>query len=403
MRKQKIYRPASSIGVQRNNDPQLQSGPSKWNDQEYHDRIDKVERLRQAEMLPMKSAEDLALSSKKWLFKNWIETGQLTLIAGLPNVGKTTLSCALAAAVSRRNTHTLYPGLSATGDGLIIFVCQEDDIQSSLKARLYAAGADMSKIRIISNEFGEHGESPFSINSQRDQLRLRGYSESINQNIGMIVLDPVYQAIEGDFNNDYKARMAYVQLTRLAKQLSCAIVGICHAIKSPRGKDPLARVAGPQALRQVPRSIILLSEIMGQPTENGGTHVMLHAKNIEGNMNDGYEYCLRSFCISENSTQSETTIFDITKDIIGRPYEIIELADAMPEKSNENKTDIAIRFLFDILKNGEILKNEIIERALAAGIKEGTLLLAKAKLEIVTRKGKGDGKSLWCLPKTDIG
>lgn len=395
------YRPPSRIGVQLNNDLLIPGDKIRWGNPEYCERLDKADRLREAAKLPMKPVEDIPSLAKTWLFKNWIEQRQLTLITGLPTTGKSTLACALAAAVTRGKGHPLFRNFGATGTGYVIFVCREDDIQTTLKDRLYAAGADMSKILIINDDFGEHGESPFSINSERDRARLLGFSESINHNIGMIVLDPVYQAVDGDFNNDYRARAAYEKLVKLAKQLKCAIVGICHDVKNPRDKDPLARIAGPQALRLVPRSIILLSEIMGKQTENGGAYVMLHAKHNEGKMDVGYEYCLSPCCVERNGMRSEPVVFNITGEIFGRPHEILEWADAKPAKSKQNKTDIAMQFLLEKLDGEGKVKSEILELAAEAGIKNGTLMLAKSRLPIVAKKRKGDGQSVWYLSNTE--
>lgn len=340
---------------------------------------------------------------KSWLIKDWIEQRQLTLIAGLPDTGKSTFTCALAASVTRGENFPMFPGFGAAGDGHVIFICREDDIHSSVKTRLFTAGADMSKIAIISNDFGEHGETPFNINSERDRARLIGYSESINDNIGMIVLDPIYQAVDGDYNNDYKARAAYEGLVALAKQLNCAIVGVCHSVKNPRDKDPLARVAGPQALRLVPRSIILLSEITGQPTAKGGTHVMLHAKHNNGKSNDGYEYTLRPCSSVADGLKDESILFEITGNLEGKPHDILDWVEAKPEKikrhqtPTENKTQIAKAFLLNLLDEGEMLGIEVIALAKEAGITKGTLMLAKGMLPIRAEKRKGDGLFIWRL------
>lgn len=376
---------------------------TKWDDLTYVEQLDKNERLKEAAKLPIRTAEAIQAMPKSWLIKDWIEQRQLTLIAGLPDAGKSTFTCALAAAVTRGRNYSLFPGFAPGGAGHVIFICREDDIQTSLKARLLAAGADMSKVAIISDEFGEHGDTPFNINSERDRARLLGYSESINHCVGMIVLDPVYQAVDGDFNNDYKARVAYEALVKLAKQLGCAIVGICHTVKNPRDKDPLARIAGPQALRLIPRSIILLSEIAGQATEKGGTHVMLHAKHNNGKMNDGYEYVLRPCCTASDNLKDESIVFEITGEVLGKPQDILEWAEAKPAKikkrktPTENKTQIAKEFLLNILEEGEMLGNDVVELAKEANITKGTLMLAKSTLPIKSEKRKGDGLSTWRL------
>lgn len=399
----KRYKPFQMANSQRPSDPELSSSMNRWDDPNYIGELDAAERQREAAKLPMRTADSVRSRPKPWLFKDWIEQRQLTLIAGLPDAGKSTFTCALAAAVTRGKDHPLFSSFEPTGDGHVIFICREDDIVTSLKARLYAAGADMSKIAIISDDFGEHGETPFNINSERDRARLIGYSESIKHRIGMIVLDPVYQAVDGDFNNDYKARAAYEGLVVLAKQLECAIVGVCHTVKNPRDKDPLARVAGPQALRLVPRSIILLSEITGQETGKGGTHVLLHAKHNNGKMNDGYEYALRPCCTVAENLKDESIVFEITGEVFGKPQDILEWADAKPEKikkrqtPTENKTQIAKEFLLNVLAEGEMLGKDIVALAKEAGITKGTLMLAKSTLPIKAEKRTGDGLFSWRL------
>lgn len=396
------YRPADPIGSKHRLDETIPTPLNRWDNLDFSNHRNRADILRDAAKLPIKSGDEISLIQKKWLFNDWIEQGQLTLIAGLPSTGKSTLTCALAAAVTRGSAHELFPGFKATDSGYVIFICREDDIHKSLTARLQAAGADMKKIKIISSRFSNHNEAPFSISNPRDRIRLAALPELINNDIHMIVIDPIYQAVNGDFNSNYKAREAYEGLTELAQQLECAIVGICHSVKSPRSKDALARISGPQAIREVPRSIILLSEIMGPPTHTGGTHVMIHAKNNEGSMLGGYEYCLVPCCIKDGEVRSEQAVFEISGQLSGRPHEILEWADEKPEgikTRKETKKDYAKGFLLTILERGEMCKADIVASARNAEITEGTLLLAKSELPITTRKRKGDGRSVWHLAK----
>ena len=53
-----------------------------------------------AEKLRIISADTGPIAPHAWLIEDWIEVGELTIIAGPPNSGKTALCCALAAAIS---------------------------------------------------------------------------------------------------------------------------------------------------------------------------------------------------------------------------------------------------------------------------------------------------------------
>lgn len=202
----------------------------------------------------------------------------------------------------------------------------------------------------------------------------------------MIVLDPIYQAVEGDFNNDYRARAAYERLVKLAKQLGCAAVGICHAVKSPATKTRSPELRGHRRFawflvllfcfrklwRNQPRMVARMSCCMRKTTRE---HWMMVT-------NTAYPRAVKRI----TECEPETVVLNITGEVLGRPQEILEWVDAKPEKNKQTKTDIAVQFLLDTLEDEGRSKSEILELADAAGIKEGTLMLARSRLPIVAKK-----------------
>lgn len=289
--------------------------------------------------------------------------------------------------------------LRPNGSGFVLFVNLEDDVTRTLRPRLEAAGADMSKILFVATHPQAGDDSGFKFFHTRDVKRLIYRAETeLQNNVGLIVIDPVYFAVDGDPGDNSKSRQAYQNLTALAKRLGCAVVGIAHTSKNVRGKTPLERVAGAPALREVPRAVILLNKITNGPTEAGGTYVAVHAKNNNGRMNGGFEYRISEVEIADPAGPIMTTKLQITRQLFGAAEDILQEADSTRPVAVTSKLEAAIVFLKNVLKEGPRLQREILQLALQAKISQGTLTNAKISLKVVTSKRNGDGYSVWKLP-----
>jgi hypothetical protein len=83
-----------------------------------------------------------------WIWKYRIPLGKLTLLAGFPGLGKSLAACSIAAILS---TGRYWPDrLSGPPPlrGSTIFLNYEDDPGDTLRPRLEAAGADLTRISI---------------------------------------------------------------------------------------------------------------------------------------------------------------------------------------------------------------------------------------------------------------
>jgi len=370
----------------------------KWEDPEFIEQYDKKMRIRESEKLPIRSGSEVTIEPTVWIFQNWVAQGELTLLAGAPNSGKTALACALAAGVTRGKAFPVGPGLNSTGSGHVIFLTTEDSEASTIKPRLIASGADEDRFHFINSQYSLENETPFSFVNQRDMNRLAGWCERFNNNLGLIVIDPVSMAVDGDPSNNYKARQAYERLSSLSKRLSCGILGITHTVTNTRGKDLLARVAGPRAIREVPRTLIYLTELQNGPTENGGTHIFLHAKNNIGTMCGGFEYYFPKTESSEGSRPMKISALKITGELLGDTADLVAEYEGRSSSERVSKKDFAKNFLINTLTGKSLLWIEIEALSVKEGISKGTLMLAKSELKILPKKREGDGRSVWSLP-----
>ena len=82
-----------------------------------------------------------------WLWPNYIPHAALSLLDGDPDLGKSTITLDWAARVS--NGSPMPPAAGRPGalpPGAVLLLSAEDDLRRTIKPRLAAAGADMSRI-----------------------------------------------------------------------------------------------------------------------------------------------------------------------------------------------------------------------------------------------------------------
>ena len=247
-------------------------------------------KVQDSKLLVMQSALTLPAESRQWLYDAWISRGELTVIAGPVGAGKSTLLCALAAGVTIGSGFEVGPGLTSNGRGYVVYVNTEDNFQTALTPCLQVLGADLNYVRVIETRAQQGVGDGFSFDNELHLERLAyRIQHEFESNLALLIVEPIASAVAGALGNDSLARRSFEGLTAFARRFNCAVVAAAHTGRNIHGKPPLDRVAGPPALRQVPRSTIVLNKIANGPTKTGGTHVAVHARNV-GRVEGGLEY-----------------------------------------------------------------------------------------------------------------
>lgn len=167
----------------------------------------------------------------RWLWPDRIPLGKLTVIAGDPGLGKSLLTIDIAARVS---TGAVFPDGSPCELGNVIFLSAEDDAADTIRPRLDAAGADVSRVHLLDavrnvTADGKSVETSFNLERDIDALE-----DAIRQTgARLIVIDPISAYLGGtDSHNNSAVRGLLLPLAALAGKYKVAVVAVTHLRKS---------------------------------------------------------------------------------------------------------------------------------------------------------------------------
>jgi len=191
------------------------------------------------------SMETVQRTPVVWLWWPYIALGKLCMFDGDPGIGKSLLMTQLAANLSRGNPlpdQEGRPTFATGGTHVTVMLSTEDGLADTLAPRLDAAGADSSKIKVLTGWVDADGEEHVFTFQHMPMLErtLQQYQPRL------VIIDPI-QAYLGsgvDMHRANETRPLLEALRRLAEQYQCAIVCIRHPAKSSQGGKALHRGLG---------------------------------------------------------------------------------------------------------------------------------------------------------------
>ena len=129
-------------------------------------------------MLELKiiNMEEVKAEPVSWLWEPYIPRGKITIVQGDAGNGKTTLTLAVASAVT--NGEALPGGLAVMSSD-VIFQTAEDGLADTIKPRLELLGADCSRIHVI-----DESQQPLSLNDERIEQAI------VKTSAKLLIIDP---------------------------------------------------------------------------------------------------------------------------------------------------------------------------------------------------------------------
>lgn len=329
---------------------------------------------------------DIQAQPITWLWDGWLPLGKMTILAGAGGCGKTNLTLALIATIT---TGGIFPdGSKCSNVGKVLIYSTEDDPADTLKPRLIANGADISKVSIISGRTNDKGElEPFD--PAQDFPKIEEYIKS-NPDVKLLMIDPIISAVSGDMNKANDVRRSLQPLVDLANEYKFSVLGITHFAKGTSGSSPADRIIGSQAFTALARMAWSAAK-----REDEGDCILVRAKSNNSILEGGVRYQIESETVL-NGIETTKTVWLGT--IEGTAKELLNEAESA--ESNGSTVDFAKEFLIDLLSSVENMPSkEVQSQAKDAGFSPASIRRAQEKLNIKPFKPQGEKVWFWSLPK----
>ena len=317
----------------------------------------------------------------RWLWGGRIPYGKLTVVAGDPGVGKSYLTLAVAAAVTR--------GAPLPGDdgqrepGRVLLASYEDEPADTLRPRADLLGVDLDRCHVVEGVLDRPGDKPHPF-GPADVEALAG-SVARHPDLRLLVLDPVAAWIGAgvDTYRDNEVRAALDGLRLLAAEHGLAVLLVMHMRKSGAA-NALARLSGSGAYGQLVRSALLA----GRDPDDDSRCALAHTK---------HNLAPRQPTIGYRIDDHGLTWTGEVADLDGE-----RLAGHDPDDRQTQRGE-AEAFLRDVLADGPRKASDIQATAEAHDLAASTVKNAKKRLGVLTeRHGFGPGSYVtWSLPVID--
>ncbi len=320
-----------------------------------------------------------------WTWEGRIPEGELTILVGIPGVAKSILTCYMTACVT---TGHPWPDGSPCPSGSALLITSEDDPAKTIRPRLDAAKAKVSKVNLITLKRGrdKSGELVETMLTLADIHEITRAVDSM-PDCKLIIIDPIgdYLGARLDAHRENEVRAALRPLAQMARDHSIAVVLVAHPPKSAiRAADA---VLGSRAFTGVVRAVWHLME---DPNERG-RRLLLPGKNNLAARSPAMAFRVVGLD-GHPRIEWEDELLDITAEDV-----FAVLKENSKPGPKPKKRDTARAWLIEFLGDEAFYVSAIKEAAIDAGLNWRTVQRAANHLDVIRRKDE-DGH-IWELPE----
>jgi putative DNA primase/helicase len=320
--------------------------------QQWHDQNGRVIPARGLKLVSFSTIQPREVH---WLWDQRIAVGKLMILAGNPGVGKTFLSTYICSVVS---TGGLFPDGCSCDQGEVLFLTAEDGPNDTLRPRLDAHGADVSRIHLVE---GAEGEARLEFIDLRRHLDAWEYELNRNSNIRLIIIDPLTAFLGAtDSHKDADVRAVLSPLGKMAEAYDVSVIAIMHHSKDEK-RQAINSIIGSIGFVGAARMVF---KVLKDPEDED--------RKIFGEVKNNLGHAPAMAYRIEGQGQSGRLVWEPD------PFEY----QFGPDQESPSKLQEAVDWLYSRLRDGPASAKEVFAEAAQDGISERTLNRAKKQLQV---------------------
>ena len=335
-------------------------------------------------------AEAVRIRQIVWLWKGWLPWGKLVLLEGDPDVGKSLASLDLIARATRGDT---MPNGDPGDQAAALLLCAEDDASDTVKPRLIAARADLSRVAFLESSLLGHTLDLLTLPSGLDDLRSAIYrmKKATGLKRVIVVIDPITAFLDDgiDPNKDSDVRRLTTALSQLAARTGSMIILVRHLNKSVALATAKYRGSGSIAWTAAARAVYIFGNHPGEPA----LKVMAATKNNIAAARPSIGYRLVVADGDEVPHVEWVGVVELRADDLVR----VDARKQAPQR------DEASALLVELLDEGggRVAASRAIAAGAERGLSEASMKRAADQMQLVRKKARSESSnrqtSVWEL------
>lgn len=323
-------------------------------------------------------ASEIELKEIIYDWNDRIPRGMLTICAGRQGGGKSTVMSDIIAHYTRDL-------------GVTAILSNQEDAETVQRARLEAAGADLSKVFTPAMGY----RFPEDVNLLALHIE--------KQDAKIAIFDSANQHLSVPVGNDQAVRQALTPLTKLAEQTGCAIVFVTHVVKHvAKSAHPLTAISGSGAgLSAAARSVFFV----GPNPDNLAERVCVWVKDQYRPMPLGIGFEIEVYDVEDEDTKVHQLSQRLIKTADDLDIDPLALLAGKAKDDGEggpraDKRAVAAEWLTIYLSTGKQPNKQLRDDAAKAGLAWATIRRAADDLQIEkSRVGFSKNSAVyWALP-----
>lgn len=319
-----------------------------------------------------------------WLWPGRLPAGKLVVLDGDPAVGKSTLSVDLAA---RLTLGRPWPDGEDCPSGDVLVLSAEDGLADTIRPRLDAAGADVTRVHALT-------EVRYTDDEGRNRARsvtladVRVIEEAVTRvSAKLVVVDVLMAFLPGkvDSHRDQDIRSVLSELAGMAERTGCCLLLLRHLNKATGG-NPLYRGGGSIGIVGAARAALLAAH----DPDDDSRRVLAVTKSNLAAMPGALAYqlvdspdhgCARVEWLGATGHQAG--------DLLGR----------REDDGDRTERDEAAEWLIDYIETngGEVRAGDALKAAAQDGIAKTTLTRARQRAGVTSVKAGMSGGWVWSI------